>query len=244
MAKLGKFIGAAAGFALGGPIGALIGFAIGSVLDGTSVTVHQSSGTHAASRDFALSLIVLIAAVMKADGSVKRVELNFVKSFLLRMYGQHKTEELLHILRDVLKKDIPLYDVCVQIRTNMTYESRLELLHFLLQLALSDSQYSEQEKSVIQTIANHLGITPTDFQSVHASLHISSAGDIENAYKVLEISPEASDEEVKKAYKKMAVKYHPDKLVHLGEEVQKSATEKFKKVNEAYEKIKKQRDIK
>lgn len=246
MAKLGKFIGAAAGFALGGPIGALVGFAIGSVFDGTTVTVQQGAGQfgYATPRDFALSLIVLIAAVMKADGSVKRVELNFVKSFLLRTYGQQKAGELLRVLGDVLKKNIPLYDVCVQIRANMTYESRLELLHFLLQLAVSDAQYSEQEKNVISQIAQYLNITPTDFQSIHASLHISSTDDIENAYKVLEITANATDEDVKKAYKKMAVKYHPDKVSHLGEEVQKSATEKFKKVNEAYEKIKKQRDIK
>lgn len=246
MAKLGKFIGAAAGFALGGPIGALVGFAIGAVFDGTTVTVQNGSQFNQASpRDFALSLIVLIAAVMKADGSVKRAELDFVKAYLARSYGQQKMEELLRILRDVLKKPIPLYEVCMQIRTNMTYASRLELLHFLLKLAVSDAQYSEPEKQVISKIAHYLGITPVDFQSIHASLHINSSADnLENAYKVLEITENASDEEVKKAYKRMAIKYHPDKVSHLGEEVQKSATEKFKKVNEAYEKIKKQRDIK
>ncbi|MDR0941930.1 MAG: TerB family tellurite resistance protein [Bacteroidales bacterium] len=246
MAKLGKFIGAAAGFALGGPIGALVGFAIGAVFDGTTVTVQQGSQfQQATSRDFALSLIVLIAAVMKADGSVRRAELDFVKAYLTHSYGQQKMEELLRILRDVLKQPIPLYEVCLQVRTNMSYASRLELLHFLLKLAVSDVQYSESEKQIISQIAHYLGITPADFQSIHASLHInSSSNDIENAYKVLEITENASDEEIKKAYKKMAVKYHPDKVSHLGEEVQKSATEKFKKVNEAYEKIKKQRDIK
>jgi DnaJ like chaperone protein len=245
MAKLGKFIGAAAGFALGGPIGALVGFAIGAVFDGTTVTVQQGSQfQQATSRDFALSLIVLIAAVMKADGSVRRAELDFVKAYLARSYGQQKMEELLRILRDVLKQPIPLYEVCLQVRTNMNYASRLELLHFLLKLAVSDVQYSEAEKQIIAQIAHYLGITPADFQSIHASLHINSADDMENAYKVLEITESASDEEVKKAYKKMAVKYHPDKVSHLGEEVQKSATEKFKKVNEAYEKIKKQRNIK
>ncbi len=246
MAKLGKFIGAAAGFALGGPIGALVGFVVGSVFDSTTVTVQQGSQFQQATpRDFALSLIVLIAAVMKADGSVKRVELDFVRAYLARSYGQFKMEELLRILRDVLKKPIPLYEVCMQIRANMTYASRLELLHFLLRLAVSDTQYSEPEKQIIAQIAHYLGITPTDFQSIHASLHINSSTDnLENAYKVLEITEDVSDEEVKKAYKRMAIKYHPDKVSHLGEEVQNSATEKFKKVNEAYEKIKKQRDIK
>lgn len=246
MAKLGKFIGAAAGFVLGGAIGALVGFAIGSVFDASSVSVQRGSQFQGAtSVDFAISLIVLIAAVMKADGSVKRAELDFVKSYLMRAYGQQRTEELLPILRDVLKKPIPLQEVCLQIRSNMNYASRLELLHFLLRLAISDSHYSAPEKQVILQIANYLGITPTDFQSIHASLQIdSSSNSLENAYKVLEITESASDEDVKKAYKKMAVKYHPDKVSHLGEEVQNSATEKFKKVNEAYEKIKKQRNLK
>ncbi|MDR1762208.1 MAG: TerB family tellurite resistance protein [Bacteroidales bacterium] len=246
MAKLGKFIGAAAGFALGGPIGALVGFALGSMFDNTTISVQQGEQafSRATPRDFALSLIVLIAAVMKADGSVRRAELDFVKAYLLQAFGQQKTEQLLHVLRDVLKKPIPLYEVCMQIRSNMSYASRLELVHFLLKLAVSDAQYSEPEKHIITQIAHYLGITPTDFDSIHASLRISTTDDIENAYTVLEISEDATDDEVKKAYKKMAVKYHPDKVSHLGEEVQKSATEKFKKVNEAYEKIKKQRDIK
>ena len=63
------------------------------------------------------------------------------------------------------------------------------------------------------------------------------------AYKVLEIEPNASNEEVKKAYRRMAMKFHPDKLNTMGEEVKKSATEKFKKVNDAYQTIKKERNL-
>ncbi len=67
--------------------------------------------------------------------------------------------------------------------------------------------------------------------------------DINSAYKVLEISPEATDDEVKAAYRKMAVKYHPDKVAHLGDDIQHAAKEKFQHLSAAYEEIKKQRGM-
>ena len=67
--------------------------------------------------------------------------------------------------------------------------------------------------------------------------------DSDSAYAVLEISPDATDEEVKSAYRRMAMKNHPDKVATLGPEVQKAAEEKFRKVQEAYETIKKQRGM-
>ncbi len=243
MAKIGKIIGAAAGFALGGPIGALIGLAIGSVFDNTTVTVQSGTagyGQRVTPADFALSLMVLIAAVMKADGTVKRAELDFVKAYLRQAYGEQATLELLQVLRDVLQKEIPLYEVCLQIKSNMTYAARLELLHFLYKIALSDTVLDASEMRVIDDISKYLGISAGDANSIRATFY----DDLESAYQALEISANATDEEVKKAYKKMAVKYHPDKVSNMGEEVQKSATEKFKKINEAFDRIKKQRGIK
>lgn len=241
MAKIGKFIGAAAGFAFGGPIGALFGFALGSMFDNTSVHVHTSQrASRITSTDFAMSLLVLIAAVMKADGKVLKTELDFVKSYLIRAYGEQGASELIIMLRDILKKDIPLPDVCQQIKYNMPYAARLELIHFLYKLAVSDGKLETSEKNTIQYISQLLGITDSDMQSILAMFYDNA----ESAYKILEISADASDDEIKKAYKKMAIKFHPDKVSHLGEEVQASATEKFKKVNEAYERIKKQRNIK
>ena len=242
MAKIGKFIGAAAGFVFGGPIGALFGFAIGSMFDNTTVHVHQPRMGYqqVTSTDFAVSLLVLIAAVIKADGKVLRSELDFVKSYLLHAYGEQGATELIGMLRDVLKKDIPVAEVCQQIKYNMPYAARLELVHFLFKLAVADGGLASSEKQTIESIAHMLGISAIDVQSIRAMF----SDTIESAYSVLEISPDATNEEVKKAYKNMAIKFHPDKVSHLGEEVQASATEKFKKVNQAYEQIKKQRNIK
>lgn len=242
---LGKWIGAGIGFATGGIIGALIGGAIGSLFDNIEVT-HVNSATEdyyrvqrASQSDFYSSLLVLIAAVMKADGMVKKAELDYVKRYLLSAFGEAKATQMLHALRDIIQKDIPVQQVCMEIKKNMQYASRLELLHLLYQIAQSDGNINKSELSLIERIANFLGISSADAQSIKSTFY----DDLDSAYKILEISPSATDEEVKKAYKKMAVKYHPDKVSHLGEDVQKSATEKFKKVNEAYERIKKQRNI-
>lgn len=242
---LGKWIGAGIGFATGGIIGALIGGAIGSLFDNIEVTQVNSATEdyyrvqRASQSDFYSSLLVLIAAVMKADGVVKKAELDYVKRYLLSAFGEAKATQMLHALRDIIQKDIPVQQVCMEIKKNMQYASRLELLHLLYQIAQSDGNINKSELSLIEQIANFLGISSADAQSIKSTFY----DDLDSAYKILEISPSATDEEVKKAYKKMAVKYHPDKVSHLGEDVQKSATEKFKKVNEAYERIKKQRNI-
>lgn len=245
MARLGKIIGAGIGFATGGIIGALIGGAIGSLFDNAAeaglkgVESDTYRRQQMSQNDFYSSLLVLIAAVMKADGAVKKSELDYVKQFLLRSFGETRATQMLHALRDILQKDIPLSQVCMQIRQNMQYASRLELLHVLYRIAQSDGSVDAQEIQIIETIAGGLGISTADAQSIKATFH----DDLESAYKMLEIPSTATDEEVKKAYKKMAIKYHPDKVSHLGEDVQKSATEKFKKINEAYEQIKKQRNL-
>jgi DnaJ like chaperone protein len=84
-----------------------------------------------------------------------------------------------------------------------------------------------------------MGISEKDFESIKAMFF----KDTKSAYKILEITPDASDEELKKAYRKMAIKYHPDKVSHLGEDVQKAAKEKFQQLNAAYEAIKKERGL-
>ncbi|HRP60185.1 MAG: TerB family tellurite resistance protein [Flavobacteriales bacterium] len=242
MAKFGKWLGGGLGWAFGGPIGAILGFAVGSAIDSVvtvegSVINNQSNKRKA--NDFSLSLLVLIAAVMKADGKVLKSELDYVKNFFLKQFGSEHTQELLITLREILKKDIPIQEVCLQIKTYTLYPARLQLIHLLFGVASVDGQVQQDELNVIKIIAGNLGIKPNDFASIKAMFFKEVDGD----YKILEIEKSVSDEEVKKAYRRMAVKYHPDKVSHLGEEFQKSAKEKFQKVQEAYENIKKQRGM-
>jgi DnaJ like chaperone protein len=236
--KFGKWIGGGLGWVVFGPIGALLGFALGAAID--SIKIQKVLPGQTTQNDFVISLLVLTAAIMKADGKVLKSELDFVKRFFLNQFGEAESKQYLGLLKDILEQNIPVAEVSVQIRQYMDYSARLQLLHYLFGIARADGEVHHAEIAMIRDIAAQLGIRPADLQSIH-SMFGSSPSD---AYKILEITAEASDEEVKKAYRRMAMKYHPDKVAGLGPEVQRAAKEKFQRLNAAYEQIKQQRNLK
>jgi len=238
MEKFGKWIAGGLGWAFFGPLGGILGFALGSLME--NVDAQQRSGySITTTGSFAASLLVLVAAVMKADGKVLKSELDYVKKYFVQSFGEDSAAEAIRMLRDILKQNIPVQSVCIQIKQNLDYSSRLELIHLMLGVAKADGQVDAGELNTIARIAKYLGVSSGDFDSIKSMF----VEDVNAAYKILEIEPTASDEEVKKAYRKMAVKYHPDKVSHLGEDFQQKAKEKFQRVNEAYEKIKKERGM-
>lgn len=243
MGKYAKWVGGGLGWFVGGPLGALLGFAMGSMFDGPrkneQTNNYRGRAYKTTAGDFALSLIVLIAAVMKADGKVVRSELDYVKNFFRTQFGADTAGEALVMLRDLLKQDIPVADVCRQIKKNMEYSSRLQLLHILYGISAADRDIDKRELKAIEAIASNLGISEKDRMSIE-NMFIPST---DAYYKILEISPDANNDEVKKAYRKMARKYHPDMVSHLGEDFKDIAQEKFRKVNNAYENIKKSRNM-
>ena len=123
------------------------------------------------------------------------------------------------------------------------------MMDFLFRLAMADGEFDGTENRTLQTIARHLRITQRDYLSIstrHTRGYYTESNRqqvTENPYKVLGIEPTATDEEVKKAYRRMAMRYHPDKVENMGEEMRKNATEQFRVINEAYETIKRERGI-
>ena len=237
MAKWNKWIAGALGWAMGGPIGGILGFALGAISD--EATVAYKPGTAALPNDFSAALLVLCAAVMKADNRLMKTELEYVRKFFTQQFGEEHTKQRMLVLREILKQEIRLYEVCSQIRTHVDSSSKLQLLHLLFGVAAADGHVNKDEQNILQTIASQLGINERDYISL-MSMFVKH-GDA--AYKILEIEKSANDDEVKKAYRRMAMRYHPDKVHHLGAEFQKDAQEKFKKINEAYEEIKKERGM-
>ncbi len=242
MAKFGKWIGAGLGAFAGGPIGAIFGFVIGSAFDGAS-RIASHPGTigsgHTTSGGYVASLLVLVAAVMKADGKVLKSELDYVKKFLVGNFGEASAVEAVKMLKDILQQTIPVDEVCHQIRHNMNYSARLQLVHFLFGIAQADGHIDATEQNLIARICQQMGIGDSDYLSIQAMFVPNTDAD----YKILEIEKTATNEELKKAYRRMAMKYHPDKVSNLGNDFQNAAKEKFQKVNQAYENIKKERNL-
>jgi DnaJ like chaperone protein len=241
--------------------GAILGFIVGGFIDNYQVLQNRmraqgfdprSGGQSAedifnfyrqqtSQNDFPNMLIALSAAVMKADGKVLKVELNFVKDFFSRQFGNQFNAVHLQTLKKYLDgQEIPLERICNDIRMRLQPEVRLQLIHYLYGIARADGDVSESEMRTIDRIANLLGLSHVDVESIKNMFY----RDTESDFKVLGVDPAASEDEIKKAYRKMAVKFHPDKVSHLGEEYQKGAKEKFQEVQDAYENIKKKRGFK
>ncbi len=234
-------IGAIIGLISGGPLGAVIGFLIGMYIEyaGSESSAQTTRQTYREPppTDFTRHMLVLIAAVMNADGSAMRSELDLVKRMLVRTYGEQRAAHLLLILREMLKEKQDVTFVCRQIRNEMAYSQRLELLHVLFRISRADSEVNPSELQLLQHIATQMGITTPDFLSLRAMFVTSPDSD----YKILDVKSDASEEEVKKAYRKMAMRFHPDRLLGLNENEKKAAQEKFLSVQKAYENIKRKR---
>jgi len=248
MGKLaGTIIGGGIGWALFGPLGALIGAYIGNVVTNES-GVQKKRGkaepgatfaTYGDTRagDFAVAMLALFAYVSKSDRNVKSSEVQYVKKFLVDKFGTQNAQDLLYLYREILGKDYNIYDIAHQIRGNMDYYSRMELLHVLFGIATVDGDLHTAELQVIREIADVLGISDRDYETIRAIF----GGGTNRFYEILGIKPNDDVEIIKKAYRDLAVKYHPDKVANLGPEFQKLAEEKFKSINDAYQTIRKER---
>ncbi len=248
MGSFTKWLGAGLGFTLGGPIGSIIGFAVGSFVDGVSkedvLREYQQAqsgrgASNTQSGDFEISLLILASIVIKADGKVDQRELDFVRSQFIGMYGKERANHAFKLFKGIIKKDVSAHQVCLQIRQHMPHASRLQLLHFLFGIAKADQQVVNAEVIEIKKIAGYLNINQHDFESIKAMFY----DETNSAYKILEITKSATDAAIKKAYRKMAKKYHPDKLQDLGAEHVKGGEEKFLQIQNAYEKIKNERGM-
>jgi len=236
------------GWVLAGPIGGIIGYAMASMNEerggsglGGMFGLPKSGGDYPQTRagDFTVSLLVLFGQVMKADKQLLKSELDYVKKFLTTNFGSDNARDLMVLFKDIIKQDYSLPTVCRQVKNHMDHPARLEMIHVLFGLSQSDGEIHPDEIDVIRKISGYLGVSSSDFDSIQAMF----VKDTTAAYTILEIDPSASDQEIKRAYRKMAAKFHPDKVSHLGKEFQEMAEEKFKAISEAYEQIKKERSI-
>ncbi len=267
----GKWIGGFLGFITGGPLGALAGIALGALFDhgldevnkqgsdrqtysdAYSAYSGQSQAYEGQRNSFMFSLLVLASYIINADGKIMHSEMEMVRRFLRQNFGevakQQGEEILLKLFEQQKRLGMAQYrsviqDSCHQIQLNMPYEQRLQLLNFLVMIAQADGAVVPEEVNALKEVAINMGLSAEDVDQM-LNLHNGSSakGNLEDAYKVLGISPSATDDEVKAAYRKMALKHHPDRVATLGEDVRKAAEKKFQEINDAKDKIYKVRGL-
>ena len=257
----GKWIGGIVGFMAAGPLGALAGYAIGSMLENNDDDNYSGGGygsrttessSYGQRNSFLFSMLVMASYIIKADGKVMHSEMEFVRQFLRVNFGEAAVAEgnqiLLNLFEQRKQMDAnnpqafknTIYECGMQIRQNMGYEERLQLLNFLAKIAQSDGSICQAEIDALKEVATAMGLSA---QEVESMLNLGG-NTLEQAYKVLEIEPTATDDEVKAAYRKLALKHHPDRVATLGEDVKKAAEEKFQQINNAKEMIYKARSMK
>jgi DnaJ like chaperone protein len=163
-----------------------------------------------------------------------------VRNFFISNYGTQQASIIFETFNEQIKNEVQNIQKLAKIFVESSpYETRLQVLYFLFGVAKADGSVSQSELSKIDQIASALGIRISDFESIKAMFFEDS----DSAYKILEISPNVSDSEVKKAYREMAKKYHPDKLRSKDPALIKGAQEKFQEVQKAYETIQNERGL-
>ena len=231
----GKWIGGIAGFMYGGPLGAFVGYHLGKTIGrnfGPKKKMFEMS--------FEMSLLVLATMVIRADGKIKKAELDCVRLFFLQSFGKAKSDIYFKVFNQIKTKPFPsVRSVCLEINKSVNHKTRLQIVHFLFSVAHSDGHLDPKEIDIIKQIAKYFWVGDYDFNSIEAMF--LNKNNISNSYTILGLDENASDDEVKKAYRKIVKKYHPDKLTDVGEDVVKLAKEKFQSVQDAYAKIRKKR---
>jgi len=216
---------------------------------------------------FLFSMMVLASYIIKADGKVMHSEMEYVRQFLRQNFGGDAETQGDQILRRLFEEQDRMaardpnafrkiiQDSCRQMARNMDDGMLQQLLYVLVLLAKADGKVPDAELRALYEVAQYLGLSASDVDSMlHMSGGYTGSGrsgnsgsnnsgparnemSLDDAYKILGVSPSASDDEVKAAYRKMALKHHPDRVATLGDDVRKAAEKKFKEIGQAKDKV-------
>ena len=199
---------------------------------------------------FRFSLLVLASYIIRADGKVMHSEMNLLRQWLRNNFGQNAVDDGEQIILKLFEQQKLLghsefrsmvMGSCEQLRQIMSYEQRLQLLNFLVMIVQADGFVATAEVNALRECTLALGLSETDLNSM---LNLQDAGtNLDAAYKVLGVSPTATNDEVKAAFRRLALQNHPDKVASLGKDVRKAAEKKFKEINAAKETIWKARKL-
>ena len=206
------------------------------------VSTYEASQSES-HRRFVVLLVNILVKIAQADGHFTKAELRTILNFFqytLR-YNQDQIYWVKQLIKEARDSQTDMGTLLEKFRTSFAYEPRLILLELIYQIIYTKQPPPESEMRQAREIARVLGISTYDQRTIEAKYtyrqhqETASAATLEEQYyAVLGLEKGASFDEIKKAYRKLSMQYHPDKVSHLGEEFKGVAEEKMKEINVAY----------
>lgn len=273
MGLLGTLVGGSLGFMMFGPLGAILGGAIGANLGepplrgggpargGPTPYGHSGYGagagpgharyggpvqdTRQAQQAFLVAMISLAAKVAKADGRVHEDEVRSFDAFLRDRLGMSVEDRRVaaRLFNEARDSQVPAEEFARQVRALIGHDAdRLrDLLTLLMSVAAADKSIGVDEERLLRSIARELGLSPRDYDA--AAAMFDPRRNVDASYAVLGLTRDATDDEVKKAYRRLAREYHPDVVANkgMGEDFRKFADEKMRAINAAHDAIQQSR---
>lgn len=269
MSWWGKLVGGAFGFMLGGPLGALLGIALGHNFDKgmRALPGPESLGGYDRERvqtAFFTATFAVMGRVAKADGHVSSEEIRMAESVMAEMsIGGAQRKAAINLFNQGKSDDFDLDSVLDQFRRECRGRTTLigMFVEIQLQAAYADGQLDAAEDRLLRYICQRLGVSDFDYHRLERMVRAEhgytgsqrdsrsrarppkSEPSLSDAYQILGVGSDASDTEVKRAYRRLRSQHHPDKLVSKGlpEEMMKVAAQKTHEIRQAYERIRKAR---
>jgi DnaJ like chaperone protein len=236
MPRYEKWLGAGLGFVVtGNPVGAYMGYVAGSALESDSKTSNKGLSI----TEFETNILVLAAEVIKADGKASAVELDFVRTFFDTHFDTAHRVERSKVLYHCIQRGYDPRKACQDLRTTASTSTRRQLLQFLFELAAADTISSDKEISLLFKIAGWLNINDVEFKKIRKEINTVNKID----YTLLQVQPNASWDEIKAAYRRLVLEFHPDKNAQLSKAAQEEMAHKFMQLQAAFDRIKQERGM-
>lgn len=236
---MGWLLGASMGALMGGPLGAVVGGVMQHIVTkNTREMIMSNPAPTNQETFFVTNLAAIMTKVAMADEHVSKEEIQVIHNFFSRQLG-YRGEELIFIdgiIRETQRLNPDLSQICRAFRTTSDLQARMLLIDLTYQIACSDNRVTQNEQNAIDIIVSHLGISDEDHRMIKNKYAFEKKKD---HYSLFGLKPDATAEEIKKAYRVMASQYHPDKVSHLGKELIEFANNKFAEINTAYKELKK-----
>jgi len=215
----------------------------------SGAAAHESSQTESHNR-FVWLLVQILISIAKIDGTVTKEEISTIQRFFQQnlRYDQTRMYWVKDLIREAVDSTQSMESLLLEFRNTFAYEPRLILLELIYQVLYTKTQVPDAELKVARDIADYLQIKEYDKRTIEAKYKYGrqqqsrsgTGGSADHYYAVLGLSPGADKDAIKKAYRKLSMKYHPDKVNHLGQEFRAVAEEKMKEINAAYDFLKKE----